>query len=119
MSRFRTLDMTAFQKKLWIGLLIMALLTPLGIYLPKMVGSGDAWGEWGTGAIEKMLGYVPEGMRKIADIWKAPAPDYGFGGEGASLGIQAIWYVLSALVGIAAVVLVIFIVSRMLSRHEK
>jgi hypothetical protein len=35
--------MTKFQKKLWIGLAIMALLTPLGIYLPKKFNAGDAW----------------------------------------------------------------------------
>ena len=111
--------MTAFQKKLWIGLIIMALLTPLGIYLPKMAGSDEAWGEWGAKTIANMLGYVPEGMKKIADIWKAPVPDYHFGGEGASLGVQAAWYVLSALIGIAAVVLVVYLITRMLSRHEK
>jgi cobalt/nickel transport protein len=111
--------MTAFQKKLWIGLIIMALLTPLGIYLPKMAGSDEAWGEWGAKTIENMLGYVPEGMKKIADIWKAPVPDYNFGGEGVSPGVQAAWYVLSALIGIAAVVLVVYLITRMLSRHEK
>ena len=81
--------MTTFQRKLWIGLIIMALLTPLGIYLPKMAGSDEAWGEWGAEAIEKMLGYVPDGMKRIADIWKAPVPDYNLGGEGASTGTQA------------------------------
>ena len=111
--------MTAFQKKLWIGLLIMSLLTPLGIYLPKKAGSGDAWGEWGTEAIEKMLGYVPEGMKKIADLWKAPVPDYNFGGHESSFIVQALWYVLSALIGIAAVVLAVYILQGMLSRHEK
>jgi cobalt/nickel transport protein len=112
-------DMTAFQKRLWIGLIVMALLTPLGIYLPKIAGSDEAWGEWGTGAIEKMLGYVPEGMKKITDIWKAPVPDYNSGGEGVSSGIQAAWYVISALIGVAAVVLVIYVITRILSRHEK
>lgn len=111
--------MTAFQKKLWIGLIGMALLTPLGIYLPKIAGSDEAWGEWGAQTIAKMLGYVPEGMKKIANIWKAPVPDYNFGGEGGSSGVQAAWYMLSALIGIVAVVLVIYCITRMLSRHEK
>lgn len=111
--------MTAFQKKLWIGLLIMALSTPLGIYLPKIAGSGGAWGEWDTDALEKMLGYVPEGMKKIINIWKSPVPDYNLGGEGASSGIQSLWYVFSALLGLAAVVLVVYIISRILSRHER
>jgi hypothetical protein len=111
--------MTAFQKKLWIGLIGMALLTPLGIYLPKIAGSDEAWGEWGAETIAKMLGYVPESMKKIANIWKAPVPDYNFGGEGGSSGVQAAWYMLSALIGIFVVVLVIYCITRMLSSHEK
>ena len=39
--------MTRFQKRLWIGLLIMALLTPLGIFLPEKFKAEEAWGEWG------------------------------------------------------------------------
>jgi hypothetical protein len=111
--------MTLFQKKLWVGLGIMALLTPLGIYLPQRLGASEAWGEWGTEALEKILGYVPEGMKKIADIWKAPIADYNFGGEGASFGTQAVSYIGSAILGIAAVALVLYIISKILVKHEK
>ena len=115
----RSLDMTTFQKKLWIGLGIMALLTPLGIYLPRRFSTGEAWGEWGTEALEKILGYVPEGMKKIADIWKAPIADYNFGGAGSSFDAQALSYIGSAIVGIAAVALVLYIISRILVKHDK
>jgi len=111
--------MTTFQRKLWIGMGIMALLTPLGIYLPQRFGTGEAWGEWGTDALEKILGYVPEGMKKIADIWKAPIADYNFGGEGASIGTQVFSYIGSAILGIAAVALVLYIISKILVKHEK
>jgi hypothetical protein len=111
--------MTKFQKKLWIGLGIMALITPIGIYLPEHFGAGEAWGEWGTEALEKMLGYVPEGMKKIADIWKAPVPDYNFSGEGASFGSQALSYIGSAIVGIVVVALVLYLLSKILIKHEK
>ena len=56
--------MTKTQKKLCKGLFIMALLSPLGIILPVIVNSGDAWGEWGMDALEKLLGFVPEGLKK-------------------------------------------------------
>jgi hypothetical protein len=111
--------MTTFQRKLWIGLGIMALLTPLGIYLPQRFGTGEAWGEWGTDALKKILGYLPEGMKKIADIWKAPIADYNFGGEGASFGTQALSYIGSAIIGIAAVALVFYLISKILVKHEK
>jgi cobalt/nickel transport protein len=111
--------MTKFQKKLWIGLLIMALLTPLGILLPEKFGSEEAWGEWGINKLERLLGYVPEGSKKLADLWKAPIPDYNFGSEGASMTIQVISYVVSGLLGLGACAFIVFLVSRLIVRHGK
>lgn len=110
--------MTGFQKKLLIGLFIMALLSPLGIVLPEKFHAEDAWGEWGIEQIEKMLGYVPAGMKKIADLWKAPVPDYKFGGEGASLTTQIISYISSGVLGIALVAAVIYVLSKFLVRRK-
>ena len=111
--------MTRFQKKLWIGLLIMALLTPLGILLPQRFNAEDAWGEWGIDKLEKLLGYVPEGLKKLTDIWKAPIPDYNFGGEGASKAVQVISYVASGFLGIGVCVLIVFIILRFIAKHGK
>jgi cobalt/nickel transport protein len=111
--------MTKFDKKLWIGLLVMALLTPLGIYLPERFKAGDAWGEWGTDRLQELLGYVPEGLRKMAEVWKAPVRDYNFGGENTAFGIQVISYILSGIIGIAAAALVIYLITRFLVKHEK
>jgi cobalt/nickel transport protein len=111
--------MTKFDKKLWIGLLVMALLTPLGIYLPERFKAGDAWGEWGTDRLQELLGYVPEGLRKMAELWKAPVPDYNFGGENAAFGTQVISYILSGIIGIAAAALVIYLIMKLLVKHEK
>ena len=80
--------MTQSQKRLWIGLIILAFLSPLGIILPEMFKAGDAWGEWSTETLQKVLGYVPEGLRKYSDIWKAPMPDYSFGGRRCHFGTQ-------------------------------
>ncbi len=107
------------QKKLWIGLLIMAFLSPLGVYLPRRVNAEEAWGEWGTEAIEKMLGYVPEVMKKMVDLWKAPIADYNFGGEGAALSTQLYSYVISGLIGITIVAAVIYIISKLLVGNKK
>jgi len=111
--------MIRFQKKLWIGLLIMALLTPLGILVPETFKAGDAWGEWGIEKLEKLLGYVPEGLRKLADFWKAPIPDYNFGGEGASMTLQVVSYIVSGLLGIGICAFVVYVVSRFIARHGK
>jgi cobalt/nickel transport protein len=111
--------MTRFQKKLWIGLAIMALLTPLGIYLPEKFKAGDAWGEWGTDKIRELLGYVPAGLNKLADFWKAPVPDYNFGGENAAMSMQVISYIISGIIGIAVAGIVIYVITKFLIKHEK
>jgi cobalt/nickel transport protein len=111
--------MTRFQKKLWIGLFVIALLTPLGILLPEKFNAEDAWGEWGIDRLEKLLGYVPEGLKKLTDLWKAPVPDYNFGGEGASKTVHVFSYIASGFLGIGACALVVFIISRLIVRHGK
>lgn len=111
--------MTRFQKKLWIGLLIMALLTPLGILLPEKFKAEGAWGEWGKDELEKLLGYVPKELAKWVDLWKAPIPGYNFSGEEASMPSQVISYVASGLLGIGVCTLMMFLISRLLKRHGK
>lgn len=111
--------MERFQRKLWVGLLILALLTPIGIFLPEMFNAGDAWGEWGVETLEKLLGYVPEGLKKYADVWKAPIPDYNFGGDDASMGTQVLSYILSGIIGIVLVGLALLGISKFLVRHER
>jgi hypothetical protein len=111
--------MTKSQKRLWIGLIILAFLSPLGIILPEMFKAEDAWGEWSTETLQKVLGYVPEGLRKYSDLWKAPVPDYSFGGHGATFAQQILYYSISGLLGVAIVVLIICVISKLLVKHEK
>ena len=111
--------MTKSQKKLWIGLFVLALLTPLGVIIPEKFRAVGAWGEWRPEALEKLIGYVPEGLKKLAGLWKAPVPDYTFGGQGASVTVQVISYVASGVLGILAVGLIIYVISRLILRNEK
>ena len=97
----------------------MALLTPIGILIPEKFRAEGAWGEWGIDKLEKLLGYVPEGLRKLADFWKAPIPDYNFGGEGASITLQVISYLASGLLGIGVCAFVVFVISRFMAKHGK
>ncbi|KAF0181017.1 MAG: cobalamin biosynthesis protein [Nitrospirae bacterium] len=112
-------DMTVFQKKLWTGLVVMALLSPIGIFLPNFFNAEDAWGEWSAEKLKELIGYVPAGLEKLADLWKAPIPDYNPGGEGASMAAQAVWYVVSGLIGILLVAGAVYLLARLLQRHEK
>jgi cobalt/nickel transport protein len=102
--------------KLWLGILILALLSPLGLLLPECFRAGDAWGEWGADSFPEMVGYVPQGLARLADSWSAPLPDYAFGGwEEKGLSSLSLAYIFSAVLGIAITVLVMTLIGRMLS----
>ncbi len=89
------------SRRLWMALLLLALLSPLGLYLPSLLRAGSAWGEWGADEVRQMIGYVPAGMARAADIWKAPLARYALpGAAGASSVWLAVGYLVSALVGI-------------------
>ncbi len=90
-------------RKLWFVLLIMALLTPVGLALPKGFKAGTAWGEWGVEETRQLIGYIPAGMERTANLWKPPIPDYALPGQqDAPLLRLSLSYVLSGLIGIAA-----------------
>ncbi len=97
----------------------MALLTPLGVILPRIFDAGAAWGEWGVDQLEQLLGYTPEGLKKLSDLWKAPAPYYSFGGKDASMTLQMLSYVASGVLGVLAVALVVFLIARFTAKHDK
>jgi len=105
-------------KKLWIGLCVLALLSPLGIIIPKWFGAKGAWGEWGQNDIEKVAGFVPEGLKRIAGIWKAPLPDYSMPTDGKGLAIESFGYVLSAIIGIALTAGVMYFITKLLSHKN-
>jgi cobalt/nickel transport protein len=111
--------MTTFQKKLWIGLLVMAILSPLGIFLPHFFGAEGAWGEWSSEKLGEMIGFVPAGLEKLADIWEAPISGYNLGGDGASIWIRAAWYIISGIIGILIVGCIAYALARVLRRNER
>ena len=105
--------------KLWIGLGILILLSPLGLILPAKFGAGSAWGEWSTEELHKLVGYVPAGLAKGSDRWKAPMPDYATKGEQeASLPKQSSDYILSAVLGVAVVAGVAVLLGKALAKRE-
>lgn len=111
--------MTKSQKKLWAGIIVLAFFSPLGIILPAIFKAEDAWGEWSAETLQKVLGYVPEGLRKYSDIWKAPLPDYSFGGQGATSTQQILYYILSGMLGILITGLTVYGIAKFLGKHEK
>ncbi|EGD53142.1 hypothetical protein TheetDRAFT_0158 [Thermoanaerobacter ethanolicus JW 200] len=102
------------MKKFYIAAIVIILLTPLGLLAP-----GSAWGEWGLDEIKSMIGYVPEGMNRFSEVIKAILPDYSIPGFDANFFQQALGYIFSAVVGIAAIVLIFAILGRIMGKPQK
>jgi len=91
-------------RRLWIALGVLALLTPIGIWLPSTFGAGAAWGEWGSEELAGLVGFVPRGLARLGSVWNALLPDYAVPGLSGPVG-EAVGYVVSAAVGLALVAL--------------
>ena len=103
--------------KLWIGLAVLIILSPLGLLLPEHFKAGAAWGEWGVDEMQKLIGYVPRGLEKLSSLWSAPIPDYAFKGwEDKGLGHLSFAYIISAGLGILVVVTLVWLITKILIR---
>ncbi len=93
-----------FSRK-WVYLLIaLGLLSPLGI---DLANGGDAWGEWGN-----------VGSWTPWKIWTAPFDGYDVNHWSSTL-MSSFGYIISALVGIAAILLVTYLVFRLVGKREE
>ncbi len=104
-------------RKLWTGIAILAILTPLGLALPKLFGAGGAWGEWSIDELRQLLGFVPAGMEQSGQQWNAPLAGYAVSAR-TGFFHEGLGYALSALLGVAAVALVAWVVARALRRRS-
>ena len=95
---------------------VLVLLAPLGLIAAARLGAGTAWGEWSAGELSALAGRLPAGFGRLSSLWRAPLPDYGLpGADGAPLAAQALWYGISAVVGIAAIAAVTLAVRRLVA----
>lgn len=103
--------------KLWIALGICILLSPLGLILPDRFKAGSAWGEWGADEMDKLVGYVPQGLKQLSGVWNAPMPDYAFKDwERKGLTHLSFAYIVSAILGVALVALAAWLIARALAK---
>jgi len=107
------------NRRLWWGLILLVLLSPLGLILPEVLRSGPAWGEWSLEEIEKMIGFIPEGLKKWTGLWSAPLPDYNLGEwEKKGLFHSSLGYILSGFLGVGAVVAVTLLLGKFLGKKD-
>ena len=93
----------------------MIILSPVGLILPELLKAGGAWGEWGADEIGKIAGYVPHGLKKLSELWKAPIPDYAFSGWDKGLKSYP-GYIFSGIIGAAMVIGVSILIGKIFTR---
>jgi cobalt/nickel transport system permease protein len=99
---------TRWVRWAWVGLIALILLTPIGLLAP-----GTAWGEWSREQLARLgLGYIPTGFDKWSSLWSAPIPDYDI----PALNNPTVAYILSAVFGVAVVLVVILALGWLLER---
>ncbi len=110
-------DPRASLRKLWAGLALLMILTPLGL-----LAVGSAWGEWApedfanpekrreiaAASRGQVPATVPVGLEKLSTVWTAPIPDYA----PPILKSAAFGYMLSAMAGTGLIILVSLAVFR-------
>lgn len=100
-------------KSSWLGLAVLALLSPLGL-----LADGTAWGEWDGDKLKETLGFVPQGMEQMSDLWQAVFPDYSIKFLGDDTFSQYLGYILSAVVGAVLIYAVILLISKLLLQQK-
>jgi len=93
-------------KKLWYGLIALIIFTPLGL-----LAKGTAYGEWSSEDLQGQLGFIPDGMAKIADKWKSLFPDYSVPGLDGNFFRSALGYIFSAVVALLIILAITAVIS--------
>ena len=105
--------------KLWIGLGVLIILSPIGLILPDYFKAGAAWGEWGADEMQALAGYLPQGLEKLSSLWNSPLPDYAFKGwEGKGLPALSLAYIVSAVIGISITVCLVMLLGKILTPRD-
>jgi hypothetical protein len=115
----KELKMNKLQKKILVILLLLCLITPIGILLPVFFNAGDAWGEWSAETVKDLVGYVPKGLAKYSDVWKAPLPDYTISNDDTSIVHKSGFYIVSGIIGATVTYLVMLLLSKLIVRNGK
>lgn len=107
------------QKKILIFLLVLCIVSPIGILLPMFFNANDAWGEWSAQTVKELVGYVPEGLAKYSDLWKAPITDYTLSTTDKLVVHQSGYYIISGILGATVVYIVMLVIARIITRNAK
>ena len=111
------MEISKLQKKILIILLLLCLIAPLGIVIPAFFNAGEAWGEWSAQTVKELVGYVPQGLAKYSDVWKAPLPGYTMNAGDKSVMHQSGYYIISGIIGATITYIVMLLISKLIVRN--
>lgn len=100
------------MRPLWAALIALIILTPLGL-----IASGAPWGEWSRNEVVGLIGYLPEGMGRLGELWEGLLPGYEIPGRNGWFD-SSVGYIASALLGSAGIVGVIYLWGRLWRRRH-
>ncbi len=100
-------------------MLSLCLITPIGILVPAFFNTGDAWGEWSAQTVRELVGYVPSGLAKYSDVWKAPLSDYTLDKKDKSMVHKSGYYLVSGIIGATVTFLVMLAISKIIIKNGK
>ncbi|MDR3569261.1 MAG: cobalt transporter CbiM [Syntrophobacteraceae bacterium] len=108
------LSATLSYRKMWWALGAMVVLSPLGL-----LAGGTAWGEWQTEELQKLTGFIPAGLKRMAGTWSfAPFRDYTLPGI-ESFQASAVIYIFCALFGVGIICLFTYFFGRLQLSEKK
>ncbi len=98
-------------RALWVVLVVLIAATPLGLLAP-----GTAWGEWSSQELaQRGLGFIPEGMQQLENLWGAPLARY----DVPALGNTSLGYILSAVLGIGLIAVIAWLFTRLIGSRQR
>lgn len=89
--------MNSFRRKLLIGLIILAILSPLGIILPSLFHSKQPFAEAPVDSVKKEMGYEQKELINDSKSYSAPLEDYELGNTHNSILRKSIYYLISGM----------------------
>lgn len=100
-------------KKYWYALVALIIFSPLGL-----LAQGNAYGEWSGDELKSKLGYIPEGMSRFGDRWKALLPDYSIPGSYSTFYNASLGYILCAIVALVIILTITAIISLLMKNKN-
>jgi len=101
------------MKKYWHVLIALIVFAPLGL-----LTKGNAYGEWSGNELKSKIGFIPEGMTRLSDKWKALLPHYSIPGWDSNFINSSLGYIFCAIVALVIILTITSVISFLSKRKN-